>query len=632
MCGIAGYVSLGKHIDNQEEIARSFKEKLHKRGPDSSDSYINEYTVLTHTRLSLFDVSDRGVQPMYSKNKDIVLVFNGEIFNFKQLRRELEQKGHVFYSDTDTEVILNMYIEYGIEAVQRLNGFFAFAIYDSKIQTTYIVRDRFGVKPLVFFHNEEKLIFASELKALMSVCAPLKIDFASLQLYLRLTYLPPPYTIFEGVSKLVPGHYLKIENGICTDICYYELKYEKSSLSIHDYPSTQKKLFNLFTEVIDDHIVSDVPVGCFLSGGIDSSIVTALASKHIDGIQTYSLGFKDSPYYDETKYAEIVAKMHSTNHTSFMLSTKDLYDSVFDMLDYIDEPFADSSALAMYVLSRETKKDVTIALSGDGADEVFGGYNKYLAEYNIQNKSALFKSLIKHTSFVWNTLPQSRSTYITDLFRKINKYSKTLRLSAKDRYWYLSTFTSSNIVNNLLATSKGHKEYMEIKTNLLALINDKSDLNKMMLSDVSMVLSGDMVHKVDLMSMSNSLVVRPPFLDQRVMEFAFQLPVSFKIGNSTNKKILRDTFGDLLPKEILNRGKHGFEVPMNSWFKNEMKQYITDELFSESFIVSQGIFNFNEVKKLMQIVFNNKYHDYQALFWSLIVFQYWYKKYSLNIL
>jgi len=630
MCGIAGYISLKEVVRNQKDIAKSFNEKLHKRGPDNAGVFYDDTVILSHTRLSIIDVSEKASQPMYSSNREVVIVFNGEIFNFKELRKELEDKGYIFQSESDTEVVLNLYIEYGIESVQMLNGFFAYTVYDTRTKVVYIVRDRFGIKPLVFCQNEDSIIFASEMKALMSVAGPFEIDFASLQLYLRLTYVPPPYTMLKGVSKLMPGHYLKIEKNTCTEVCYYKLLYEKSSLTYREYPDVKKRLFDLLNEVIGMQLVSDVPLGCFLSGGIDSSIIAALASKHINGLQTYSIGFKDDPYYDETKYAEMLAKLHSTKHTSFALTTKDLYDAVFDMLEYIDEPFADSSALAVYVLSRETKKNVTVALSGDGADEIFGGYNKYIAEYNIRNRSVLSNSLIKNTSFVWNLFPQSRATYITDVIRKVNKYSKTLQLKPAERYWFLSTFTSKEMVRELVNISDNN-EYLKRKEFLTSLVHDNSDINEIMLADIAMVLSGDMLPKVDMMSMANSLEVRPPFLDYRVVEFAFDIPVSFKIDGFQNKKILRDTFGHLLPKEILHRGKHGFEVPMNTWFKNEMRQYVTDELFSESFIASQGIFEYSEVKKLMHIVFNKKHHDYQALFWSLIVFQYWYKKYSSNI-
>jgi asparagine synthase (glutamine-hydrolysing) len=633
MCGISGiYDFSGDFKSRFSDISEKFLKKLHKRGPDSQGNWIENNILLTHNRLSVIDTSEKASQPMVSES-GIVIVFNGEIFNFKTLRNELLQKGAVFHSNSDTEVVLQLYIHEGTEFLKKLNGFFALAIYDPRSQELIIARDKYGIKPLLFYYDNEMFVFSSEMKSILEAIEPQELDFDSLRMFFQLTYIPPPYTIFKNIHKLIPGCYLVVKNNASIQRhCYSEIAQNRyKSSKIENYNDACNTLKELLDESVSSQLVSDVPLGCFLSGGIDSSIITALASNKTPNLKTFSIGFRDEPFYDETRYAQIVAEKFKTDHTAFSLTNDDLFEAVEDMLDYIDEPFADSSALAVYVLSRETKKHVTVALSGDGADEMFGGYNKHLAEYRIrQNKFG--DRLLKSSAFLWNTLPASRNGKMSNTVRQMRKYLRVMKLDPMRRYLELSSFNQTELIERLIIMWKKDEEFAtrmlkfseEIKT-------DVRDIEDVMLSDMKMVLTGDMLPKVDMMSMANSLEVRPPFLDSSIVDFAFSIPTSFKISGNTNKRILRDSFKDILPPEILKRGKHGFEVPMSTWFQTEMRPMIDKHLQSTEFIKHQNLFRQDVIDSIVGKVLQSTKHDLQAMMWCLLVFQYWYKKYEHHI-
>lgn len=633
MCGISGlYDFSGFAVSECNMISERFRKKLHKRGPDANGEFLSDHILLTHTRLSIIDTSERAAQPMKSSDGSCVIVFNGEIFNFKQLRKELEGKGCVFKSDSDTEVVLQLYMHEGIDFLEKLNGFFALAIYDTVKQQLVVARDRFGIKPLLFSYTEDRFAFSSEMKALLEAIGPQEIDHASLRMYFRLTYIPPPYSIFKNVHKLNPGCFLLVSKNGVEKRCFASIdriRYKPDPSN--DYPAACKELYRLMDDSVTGQLISDVPIGCFLSGGIDSSVVTALASKHMSGLKTFSIGFKDEPYYDETNFAQLVAEKHKTDHTVFSLTNDDLFEAVDGMMDYIDEPFADSSALAVYVLSRETRKHVTVALSGDGADEMFGGYNKHVGEYRIRRK--LFSDLLmRPAGFILSPFPASRSSRMGDLVRKIRKYNTARIFSPADRYRMLSSFTAETDIERLLISYGLHPEFVDRWDAIaLEIESDSKGIEDVLLSDMNMVLSGDMLPKVDMMSMANSLEVRPPFLDNKVVDFAFSLPTSFKIKGSVNKKIIRDAFSAELPEQVLNRNKHGFEVPMNTWFKTEMRPMIDRYLQSSDFVGNQKLFRHDVIRNIVDKVLHSEQHDYQAFVWSLLVFQHWYEQYESYI-
>ncbi|MDJ1473176.1 asparagine synthase (glutamine-hydrolyzing) [Xanthocytophaga flava] len=630
MCGITGVYAFN-------EIGRFFHinlwnatEALSLRGPDRGNTFTHNYVGLGHRRLSIIDTSSGGNQPMTDDEERYTIVFNGEIFNFLELRKELEQHGVSFQSTSDTEVLLQLYKREGERCLNRLNGFFVFAIYDKQDESLFIARDRFGVKPLVYTVDEDRLLFASEMKALFVFGFPKKVDYASLQQYLQLNYIPAPNTIFKDVKKLMPGHFIKIKGREVSVKQWYNLPEQVKSRKTYtgSYEQAQKDLASLLDASVQRRMIADVPLGAFLSGGIDSSVIVALASRHTQHLNTFSIGYRDEPFFDETKYANLVAKKFNTNHTVFSLSNDDLLDGLYDMLDYTDEPFADSSALAVYILSKRTRKKVTVALSGDGADEIFAGYNKHAAEFRVR-EGGWQNSVIAGLKGLWDALPKSRSSALGNKVRQLQKFAEITAMSPSDRYWRMATFTGEAQASALLNLPESEKTEQELNTrrkaSLQHLLTDK-DFNDFLLTDVDLVLTNDMLTKVDMMSMANSLEVRNPFLDYTVVEFAFSLPTSYKIDSGMKKKIVQDAFRNELPSELYKRPKHGFEVPLLKWMRNELKSLITNDLLNDDFIAEQGIFSVTEIRKLKEKLFSSNPEDVHARIWGLIVFQYWWKK------
>ncbi|HEY0741396.1 MAG TPA: asparagine synthase (glutamine-hydrolyzing), partial [Chryseosolibacter sp.] len=362
MCGITGIMSfnlVGKF--NKIHISAATR-AIEKRGPDFQDVYADEWVGLGHRRLSIIDTSSVAHQPMWDESKRYCIIFNGEIFNYRELKQDLLNKGVTFFSQSDTEVLLKLYIREKEACVPKLNGFFAFCIYDKAEQTLFVARDRFGIKPLLYQFDDNKFIFASEMKAILQYGIEKDIDHASLHTYLQLNYIPAPSTIFKNVKKLMPGHYINVRSNKIDIQKYYEVPYASGKpLSTIGFDDAKEKLKSLLENSVQRRLVADVPLGAFLSGGIDSSVITALASKHKPDLHTFSIGFKDENFFDETEYARLVAKHFKTEHTVFSLTNDDLYAHVHDILNYIDEPFADSSAINVFILSKETRKHATVA-------------------------------------------------------------------------------------------------------------------------------------------------------------------------------------------------------------------------------------------------------------------------------
>ncbi len=630
MCGIAGAYYYRQPTAEISKTVSAAIAQLSKRGPDSN-GYVYDYpALLVHTRLAIIDTSNAAAQPFTDITGRYTIVFNGEIFNYKELKQELIQKGILFQSQSDTEVLLYLYIAYGADCLTKLNGFFAFAIYDKQDRKLFIARDRYGVKPLYYHKNNEALYFASELKALKQFDVITTIDKLSLRTYFQINYIPPPFTIYQNIYKLEPGYFITITDEKFEKKQWYNIVPKNEELINFSYSEAQKKIKELLNDAVQKRLIADVPLGCFLSGGIDSSIITALAAKHTPNINTFSIGYKDEKYFDETHYAALVAKMHKTNHTVFALSNDDLLAGLYDMLDYMDEPFADSSALAVYILCRETRKKVTVALSGDGADELFAGYNKHAAELKIRNAGKLEK-IIAYGKPIWNILPASRNSFAANKIRQLQKFSEGYFLSKEERYWRWAGFMNDEEAMNFY-----HSNYFNANNESLfrrrrkpiytQLLSRSNDFNNYLLTDQTMVLPGDMLTKVDLMSMANSLEVRTPFLDYRLVDYVNRLPYHYKIDGNMKKKILQETFKDLLPKELFNRPKQGFEVPLHSWFNKELKSKIENEWLNDRFIEEQEIFNPQKIKQLKKKLFSKNPADSAATIWALIVFQNWIKK------
>jgi asparagine synthase (glutamine-hydrolysing) len=638
MCGIAGVVAFNEKGKKYFSGIEHAIQCLGKRGPDANGTFTHNHVLLAHTRLSIIDTSSAAAQPMTNASGRYTIIFNGEFFNFKEHREfVLKSATGTLKSGSDTEVLLHLYMIEKEKCLDRLNGFFSLAIYDKEEETLFLARDRFGVKPFLIYKDDDKLLFASELKALVALGIPKELDEVSLFTYLQLNYIPGPQSIFRNVSRLEPGHFLKIqirnEKPEIRNQQYYQIPLPTTSYvsatSSLSYEAQQKKLAELLDASVQRRLISDVPLGAFLSGGIDSSVVVALAARHTSQLKTFSIGFRDEPLFDETEYANLVAKKFNTDHTVFSLTTDDLLANLFEVLDYIDEPFADSSALPVYILSKHTRKKVTVALSGDGADELFGGYNKHAAELRVRNKDVMANTIMLLQPF-WKALPQSRNSKTGNRFRQFNRFATGMKLPAKERYWSWAGFESEQEVQKMLVNNftKTHafEEYKNRKANLLKFIHEDGDLNDVLYTDMRLVLPYDMLVKVDLMSMANSLEVRTPFLDYEVVDFAFSLPLSSKIDGSGRKKIVRDAFRSMLPEELYTRNKQGFEVPLLKWFNRELKSLITDDLLSEKLIREQNIFHYEAIGQLKKKLFSNNPGESVDRAWALMVFQYWWKR------
>lgn len=618
MCGIAGVFLFESTHNFQANILKKAIKSLFNRGPDHQGIWNNDRVGLGHTRLSILDTSEVANQPMTDESGRYTIVFNGEIYNYLDLKNSLKQKE--FKSSGDTEVLLYLLIEQGISCLSNLNGFFSFAFYDNQEDSLLIVRDRYGIKPLHYYKDDEYLAFGSEMKALMSYPFKKAINQHALYWYLKLNYLPGNLSMIDNVQKLEPGHFLQIRNNEITKDCFVDINSGKNPTT-NSYEESKKSLVSILEKSVKRRLISDVPLGSFLSGGTDSSAIVALASRHTSNLQTFSIGYKDHPFFDETYYAERVAEKFKTNHTTFKLTNDDLLNNLNDVIDYIDEPFADSSAIPTYILAKNTKKHVTVALSGDGADELFGGYYKHLAlSKAIENSLSNF--LLKNAGFAFKAFPKSRSGKLTNLFRRLDRYSSMLKLDKNERYWFLSSLT--NDPTYLLRRGSDKDLIKGLKEKYTDKIEDLSDyLN----TDQQIVLPGDMLTKVDLMSMANSLEVRVPFLDKEVVEFARSLPDNYKIKGNARKRIVQDAFKEILPQEIYNRPKKGFEVPLLDWMKNELLTELDQTLFNKDLLEEQKLFVPHQVMALRKKMFSKNPEDVHGIIWALFVFQKWYMKY-----
>lgn len=632
MCGITGIIAanmLGQM--HMIHLVRA-TETLESRGPDHQDFYLEDFVGLGHRRLSIIDTNYQANQPIVDATGRYVIVYNGEVYNYKALRQDLIQQGFTFNTESDTEVVLNAYIAYKEKAFEKLNGFFGLAIYDKEEKTTIIARDRYGIKPLYYFYDEDKFLFASEAKALYKFNIPLKLNTTSLSTYFQLNYLPDTVTMVEGIHKVPTGGYLKLDaEHKLSSHTYYQLPTPSGPKTKDTYEQAQNKVVSLLEQSVQDRLVSDVPLGTFLSGGIDSSVISTIAARHVDKLNTFSIGYKDNPYYDETHYANLVAKKIKSNHSVFSLSSQEIFDEAESVLEYMDEPFADSSALPVYMLSKLTRKHVTVALSGDGADEMFSGYNKHQAEYRLLNPGFKEK-LVTNFGGLITKIPQSRNSKLGNFSRQVSRFLEGNNLSAKDRYWrwasigndaYLETlFTSETKTNIAVKTVKSIKEQYTGHI--------KGSVDEVLYADMQLVLSGDMLPKVDRMSMANSLEVRVPFLDHKLVDYVSSLPEEYKINSQLKKRILQDAFRDVLPAELYKRPKHGFEIPLTDYLRVAIKEEKFLSLLSRDFIESQGIFKFDTIQVLIAQLNSKNSQDSHAKLWAILAFQWWYKKHDIN--
>ncbi|HOU98846.1 MAG TPA: asparagine synthase (glutamine-hydrolyzing) [Bacteroidales bacterium] len=618
MCGIVGIADFKSQVVSYDKSLTIAIKNLSKRGPDFQNTYIDHSVLLGHTRLAVIDTSPAANQPFTDISGQYTIVFNGEIYNFRTLRNDLEREGFMFRTKSDTEVVLYSYIKFGIHCLQLFNGDFSFAIYDKKQKQLIIARDRFGIKPLVYCRNNSTIIFSSEIKGVLPFLERKpELSYEALNLYLQLNYIPAPYTIYKDIFKLKPAHYILISENNVEINKYYTIP-EENQNEIIEENAVFDSFKDIFIRSVERRLISDVPIGTFLSGGIDSSVITAVAKQFKPDINTFTVQFTENKFIDESNDAERVSKFLQTHHHTIPVSQKAMLEEVYNVLDYLDEPFADSSAIAVSVLANYTRRNITVALSGDGADELFGGYQKHKA-HDWAIKNANKKQLLNTASFFTKTLPSSRKSAISNKIRQIQKLAEGINLSSKERYWLWCCFQKQKNVNSLLNNTFINAS--ELKDALLP--TEAGSFNEVLYNDMHLVLPNDMLFKADSMSMLHSLEVRVPMLDHTMVDFVAPLPSKFKINGNIQKYILKKTLGENLPQDILTKPKHGFEIPIEQWLKGELKELILLYLNKEN-IFKHNLFNINEINKSIARLNSFRPSDSAIHLWNLIVFQYWY--------
>lgn len=619
MCGIIGSFQFGNAAPPSEDRLQAALRCIAHRGPDDEGVYRKGRALLGHRRLSIIDTSPAGHQPFTDEGGRYTMVFNGEIFNFLELRTALEAEGQRFRSRSDTEVALRLFALKGPSFLHDLNGFFALAIHDAQEDTLFLARDRFGVKPLWWCEHEGRLLFGSELRSLLALGVPRSMDPVSLRMYFTHNYIPAPWSILNDVHKLRPGHAISVDPRGTQVTRWYDAEQAAADHSFDGAPTDH--LRKLLDDAVRIRLISDVPTGTFLSGGLDSSIVSALAKRHKPDLRTFSIGYTD-PYYDETAYAETVAKHIGSQHTTFTLGASELADHYGDLLACMDEPFADQSALPSFVLNKHTRRHVTVALSGDGADEVFGGYRKHQAELHIQDPGVRERIALLGAP-LWRMLPRSRNSSFTDRIRQLDKYARTATLTREERYLILAAWDDELNTARLLRPAADEQEYDARRSAITTPIARHSDLNGLLWADMHTVLPDDMLHKVDLTSMAHALEVRTPFLDRRIVEFAFSLPAAAKFHKGSGKHLLRETFNDLLPGVTLSRAKRGFEVPLTPMLQGHLAHHV-DACLNTELLRAAGLDPL-AAKALVERFRSNSPGSSQATVHALIVYLSWWK-------
>jgi asparagine synthase (glutamine-hydrolysing) len=598
---------------------------MRHRGPDDVGIYLDGSFGMGMRRLSIIDLST-GRQPIRNEDGSVWTVFNGEIYNFSELRASLQKKGHRFYTQTDTEVIVHLYEEYGEGFVKHLTGMFAVAVWDKSKKKLILARDRLGIKPLHYFLDSKRLVFGSEIKAILQAGIAREIDGQALHDYLSLNYIPGPRTIFKDIRKLPPGHLMTCSRGAVTVTSYWDLAYPTSSTNDGARPEESycEELYELLKSAVKQHLISDVPLGVFLSGGIDSSALVALMSEvSSQPIQTFSIGFEERSY-NELSYARAVAREFQTDHHE-MLVRPNAVDLLPDMVRYFDEPFADSSAIPVYCVSKFAREHVKVALSGEGGDEVFAGYETYAA-YKIAEIYKLLPKVLAATVIpaIIRRLPVSHRRVSLD-YRAKRFVSGALLPPPEGHYWWKVVFNEEAKAAVYANGMDGFEEPVGLFRQAYNHCPADDPLTKLQHIDLKIYLPDDILVKADRMSMANSLEARVPFLDHRVVEFAASLPSGLKIRGLTKKYILRRTMSRHLPAKILKGRKRGFNVPIAIWLRRELRDLVHETL-SPSRIKNAGFFNPQAVSAMVR-EHEQMHADHSRALWSLLVFTLWHEEY-----
>ena len=603
MCGFCGFVT--KKSDKEKKV-KNMMSKIIYRGPDSDGIYTDEDVALGFRRLSIIDLSE-GAQPIYNEDKTKVILFNGEIYNYKSIREELEKNGHKFYTKTDTEVLLHGYEEYGVELLNKLRGMFAFVIWDTKAKELFIARDFFGIKPLYYADVNGDFVFGSEIKTILAYPEFKKeLNMSALQNYLSFQYGVPNETFFKGVNCLPPAHYLKYKEGKLEIKRYWKPEFHVDNTL--DFDDTVEKIDKVFKDSVEAHKISDVEVGCFLSSGVDSSYVAS----QFKGQKSFTVGF-DYNKYNEINYAKDLSKKLNMDHYYKNISDDEYWDILPKIQYYMDQPHGDPSCVALYFVSKIASEHVKVVLSCEGADELFGGYRIYHEPLSLDKTKFIPRCVWKALAKVVNLIPG-------DFKGKgyINRASKTLQ----ERFIGNAYIFNDKEKRKILKDTKGMKKPEDITKKYYDDVKDQDVITQMQYIDINLWMVGDILLKADRMSMANSLELRVPFLDKEVFKIASTLPRKFKVNDKNTKYAMRKAALKNLPEEVSNRKKLGFPVPTREWLKQE-KYYkiVKEEFISEN---AKKFFNVDEIVKLLDEHYEQK-RDNSRKIWVIYVFLIWYK-------
>jgi asparagine synthase (glutamine-hydrolysing) len=626
MCGIVGYLNLnGSDLDPAcDQVLERMCHSIAHRGPDEEGKTIIGPAALGMTRLSIIDLSS-GQQPIPNEDKTIWIVFNGEIYNYQELQKLVVAKGHTLATASDTEVIVHLYEEFGVDCLAHLEGMFAFAIWDTRLKRLFVARDRMGEKPLHYGVFDGLFIFGSELKGILAhptAKAHMELDPQALQKYLALEYVPAPSSIFKGIDKLLPAHYLLVEGGQIKTQCYFQPQIKDENLTESE---AEEKLLALLRRAIKLRLISDVPLGVFLSGGIDSSTIAALASQELsEPLRTFSIGFPDKSF-DESQHAQLVAEHLGTNHTAAVFSPDLASATLHELWDFLDEPLADASIVPTFFLSKMTRHHVKVALAGEGGDELFGGYPTYQA-HRLAGIWTSVPKLLRQAVLepAIRSLPVSHNNLSFDYKAKRFVQSADEPAVIRHLHWMgaiplakhpqlmregLATLTSEDQLYRKAFGENGHDDVV----------------SKIMKLDLTTYLPDDLLVKSDRASMAASLEVRLPFLAYPLVEFALSLPSSLKLKGLSTKYLLKKVAGRHLPASIIKRPKKGFGIPVAKWLRQDFKPQV-DELLGQTFVKEQGIFEYTYIKQLLDEHELGR-ADRRKELWTLLMFQWWWRKF-----
>lgn len=625
MCGIVGFVS-GNLGEKRLEILERMNHAILHRGPDDDGFYLDDDAALAMRRLAIIDLA-HGKQPIHNFDKSKWIVFNGEIYNYQQIREDLDKRGHTFYTNSDTEAIVHLYDEYGEDCVQHLRGMFAFAIWDHTNKTLFLARDRVGKKPLLYSHLDSgELVFASEFQAMLEHPSISRdIDFTAIDAYLSYLCIPGPITAFKQIRKLEPAHWLRWKDGRIETQRYWQPDFSKK-IKISEEEAIEETT-RILSESVRLRMISEVPLGAFLSGGVDSSTVVALMAKESSRpVKTFSIGFEEQDF-SELKYARIVANHVGAEYNEFVVRPNAL-EILPTLVRHYGEPYADSSAIPTYYVSHETRKHVTVALNGDGGDESFAGYERHAAMQIAESYHRLPKVFRKaFIELPVNSIPTSELK--KSRFRDAKRFLQAASMPTSERYFrWNSTFSrdvKQDVYTSDFADSVSSDDPFRYIDKWFSYKSKSGVLDSVLLNDLMTYLPNDLLVKVDIASMANSLEARSPFLDHKLIEFAASLPESLKLQRFQTKSLLKKVAAKLVPSEVIYRRKMGFGVPVGKWFRGEMKDFVKDILLSET-SMSRGILTRESIRKYVsEHADGTRDHAFQI--WTLLMLELWFREF-----